>query len=77
MNYGRTFETTPDKDYVPYDNLNTEPLIIQDKDYQGNCPVWIFDLSAESVDENYELHYGDYVLTGKDLMSGSWTPPSD
>ena len=77
MHYGWTYETSPDREYVPYDTLNTKPLMIQDAEYQSNCPVWIFDLAAASVNEKYELHYGDYVLTGKDLMSGSWDPPED
>ena len=75
MSFGRTFETTPDRDYVPFDTLDTKPLMIQDENYQGNCPVWIFDVPAQSVDESYELHYGDFVLTGSDLMSNSWSPP--
>lgn len=77
MHYGWTYETSPDRDYVPYDTLNTKPLMIQDEEYQSNCPVWIFDLAAASINEKYELHYGDYVLTGKDLMSRSWDPPED
>ena len=77
MNYGRSFKTTPDRDYVPYDTLKTKPLFIQDENYQKNCPVWIFDLDRSTITENYELHYGDFVLTGKDLLSFSWNPPSD
>lgn len=77
MHYGWTYETSPDREYVPYDTLNTKPLMIQDEEYQSNCPVWIFDLAAASVNEKYELHYGDYVLTGNDLVSRSWNPPED
>ena len=75
--YGWTYETSPDREYVPYDTLNTEPLMIQDEEYQDNCPIWIFDLAASTVTDSYELHYGDYVLTGKNLKSRFWDPPED
>lgn len=66
----------------PYDSLNSAPIKILD-DTPGKAynelwhygyPVWVFAVPDSKIDDSYELHFGDYVLTGKDIKSGTWSP---
>ena len=75
VNTGETYEESTEKDWVPYDTLDTDPFYFQDKMHHRNYPVWIFDIPEDSIDESYELHFGDFVLTGMDILSGTWDHP--
>lgn len=65
----------------PYDSLSTKPIKVVDDAsaeqytdlWHYGYPVWIFVIPEEKIDDTYELHYGDYVLTGKDIQSGTWS----
>ena len=59
---------------IPSDSLSNKPLLIHDIDWEHNFPAWIFVVPKDKLDGTYELHYGEYVLTGNDILSGTWTP---
>ena len=84
-----SYSDCPQYGIEPYDNLDSVPMKVLDKTSAGkyidlwNCgyPIWIFVIPEQRIDDNYELHYGDLVLTGKDIQSGIWSsdgvlPPS-
>lgn len=52
---------------TPYDSLGTEPILLCDEDILGGYPNWIFCTTKEDLPEDYELHYGDLVVTYDDL----------
>ncbi len=66
----------------PYDSLNSAPIKILDETtgkaynelWHYGYPVWVFAVPYSEIDRSYELHFGDYVLTGKDIKSGTWSP---
>ena len=57
---------------IPTDSLGSEPLMIQHPRWRDNYPVWVFAIPEDRIDESYELHYVDYVLTGSDLLNNTW-----
>ena len=58
-------------DVEPWDTLQTKPMVLPDEDW-FDSPIWIFDLSLDDIDESYELHYADWVLTGTDILNKTW-----
>jgi len=52
---------------VPYDSMGTEPIFLRDDEVTEGYPIWIFCTTVEDLEEDYELHYGDLVLTYDDL----------
>lgn len=68
------FEESQYYEFLPTDNLDTVPVCIQDAEWRGGFPVWVFDVPYEDIMEDYRLEYADYVLTGKDILSFNWSP---
>ena len=72
------YEESTEYAQTPYDTLNNlfEPIYPTTKYDHSVCkvPMWILVLSYESIPEDYELHYGDYVLTYEDIKNGTWEP---
>ena len=66
----------------PYDSLDSVPMKVVDETrgkafnelWHYGYPVWVFAVPYSEIDRSYELHFGDYVLTGKDIRSGTWSP---
>lgn len=52
---------------TPYDSIGTEPILLCDEDVLDGYPTWIFCTTKEDLPEDYELHYGDQVVTYDDL----------
>lgn len=57
---------------APEDTLGTKALKYQQKGWNNGYPLWIFAIPLEKIEESYELHFGDYVLTGNDILNHSW-----
>lgn len=57
----------------PSDSLNSEPMKICLEDWELGDPFWFYVVPLENITEDYELRYGNYVLTGADILSGSWS----
>ena len=65
---------------VPYDTMGNEFIAYYPTTAafpQGTYPMWMMILSCEDLPEDYELHYGDFVLTAQDIQKGTWAPPSE
>lgn len=58
---------------VPTDSLDTVPIEILYPGYNYDYPVWIFAIDEKKIDKSYEMHYLDYVLTGGDILSNTWS----
>lgn len=66
----------------PYDSINSVSMKVVDNTpgkaynelWHYGYPVWVFAIPYSEIDDSYELHFGDYVLTGKDIKSGTWSP---
>lgn len=56
----------------PSDTLGTEPLMYHDPGWYQDYPMWIFEIPLDHIDETYALTYGDFVLTGEDIMNHTW-----
>ena len=54
---------------TPYDSMGTEPILLCDEEVLDGYPTWIFCTTVEDLPEDYELHYGDQVVTYRDLRS--------
>lgn len=67
------YEETDYYQQVPIDSLGTTPIEITYPYYNYNYPQWIFVIDKERIDDSYELHYMDYVLTGDDLLNRNWS----
>lgn len=65
---------------TPFDSLDTVPMKVSDERtglhstelWHFGYPVWIFVVPEKDINETYELRYGDYVLTGTDILAGVW-----
>lgn len=57
----------------PEDNLGTVPMEVFDADWNEGYPAWFFVLDPAEITEDYELRYGDFILTGMDILTDSWT----
>ena len=68
------FEESEYHGLVPADNLDTVPVCVQNAEWRGGFPVWVFDVPYAAVTEDYRLEYAAYVLTGKDILSFTWSP---
>ena len=66
------YEASPMYGIKPYDTLGTEPLTVHDPNWYKDYPMWVFDVPMEEIDETYALTYGDWVLTGEDIMNHTW-----
>ena len=58
---------------VPTDTLNSSPMEAMKSDWNDGFPTWFFVIEADQITEDYALQYGDFVLTGKDLLTNTWT----
>lgn len=66
---------------TPYDSLGTMPMKVVDERtglhpgelWHFGYPVWIFVVPEKEITESYELRYGDNCLTGRDIISGTWS----
>ena len=56
----------------PYDTLGTVPMTVQAAEWNEGYPAWFFVVEEANVDESYELHYDDFVLTGEDILANTW-----
>lgn len=54
---------------TPYDSMGTEPILLCDEEVLDGYPTWIFCTTVEDLPEDYELHYGDQVVTYSDLRA--------
>ena len=54
---------------TPYDSMGTEPILLCDEEVLDGYPVWIFCTTVEDLPNDYELHYGDLVVTYSDLRA--------
>ena len=65
---------------VPYDTTGSKIVKLyntpeeRENDMQATYPIWLLTLSYDDIPEDYELHYGDYVLTYEDIKNGTWEP---
>ena len=57
---------------TPEDTLGTKPLKYQQKSWNNGYPLWVFAIPLDKVDESYALRFGEYVLTGNDILDHSW-----
>ena len=57
---------------LPKDTLGTKALRFQQNDWHNGYPLWIFAIPLDQIDESYELCFGDYVLTGNDILNHTW-----
>lgn len=75
------YSESPQYGIEPYDTLESIPMKIIDDtasvSYSGlwhyGYPIWVFTIPEKQIDDSYELHFGDYVLTGKDIKTGTWS----
>lgn len=59
---------------LPSDSLGTVPVCVQNPEWRNGFPVWVFDVPFDYITEDYRLEYASYVLTGRDILSSSWSP---
>ena len=57
---------------TPEDTLGTKPLKFQQKSWNNGYPLWVFAIPLEKIDESYALRFGEYVLTGNDILDHTW-----
>ena len=65
---GKSFDESSQRSWTPYDNLDSQPFFFQDMKYHDNYPAWIFDIPLDQIKKDYELRYGDYLLTGQEIL---------
>lgn len=70
---GVRFEDSEFNGLKPSDTLGSAPMKIHTPKWNEGYPAWFFLVENKDVDDSYELHYGDFVLTGADIRSQSWT----
>ena len=69
-------QSYPESDYYqvePSDSLNSVPMKIYRQEWMGGYPTWVYAISLEKITEDYELRYGEFVLTGTDILTDSWS----
>lgn len=75
-----SYVESPQYGLVPYDSLGSTPMkVIDEKSadqypylWHYGYPIWIFAIPETKIGDDYELHFGDYILTGKDIKAGTW-----
>lgn len=69
---GTSYQASTDDKDTPEDSIGTEPLCFRQKTWNEGYPLWFFAVPLDEIDRDYTLRYGNYVLTGDDILSQSW-----
>lgn len=63
----------PQKEWdIPFDTLSTVAIEVPGEDTTKGYPAWYFVIPRSEITSDYRLYYGDYVLTGDDLLHFRW-----
>ena len=70
---GQSYQESEYYQVEPSDSLNSTPLKVHQEDYMLGDPFWFYVIPIEKITEDYELRYGEFVLTGTDILTNSWS----
>ena len=78
--YHKTITYADSNEYgmTPYDTLNSDftPVYATPENKEDDMidgPMWMLALSCDDLPDDYELHYGEFVLTAEDIRNGTWS----
>lgn len=56
----------------PWSNANLSPMLVQTSRWEGGFPTWVYFVPLNQIDADLQVHFGDWVLTGEDILTRSW-----